>query len=135
MINHITLLVTDLAKSKQFYERALKPLGHRVVYEKPGHAVGFATKDVDGQRDFWLRQASVEQLKQANQKVSSGLHFAFSADSKQQVDDFYAASLNVGGIDNGPPGYRPHYHAGYYAAFVLDPDGNNVEAVFDEPVL
>ena len=131
MINHITLLVSRLDVSKKFYTQALQSLGYRAVVERPEHFIGFATKDVAGQRDFWLKQVAIDKAGRVEQKTSSGLHFAFTADNKQQVEDFYAAGLSGGGIDNGSPGYRPQYHAGYYAAFVLDPDGNNVEAVFE----
>jgi catechol 2,3-dioxygenase-like lactoylglutathione lyase family enzyme len=111
----VTLPVRDLARSRAFYERALQPLGVRVVQSSQGP--GFALDD----QDFWIME----------QEVAAGsVHIAFAALDRETVDAFHAAALDAGGADNGRPGLRPHYHSAYYAAFVLDPDGNNVEAVF-----
>jgi catechol 2,3-dioxygenase-like lactoylglutathione lyase family enzyme len=110
----VKLPVRDLARSRAFYERALQPLGVRVVQTSQGP--GFAL----GDQDFWIME----------QEVAAGsVHLAFAAADRETVDAFHAAGLEAGGVDNGRPGLRPHYHSGYYAAYVLDPDGNNVEAV------
>jgi catechol 2,3-dioxygenase-like lactoylglutathione lyase family enzyme len=111
----VKLPVRDLALSRAFYERALRPLGVRVAESSQGP--GFAV----GDQDFWIGEQEV---------AASSVHIAFAAPDRETVDAFHAAALEAGGVDNGGPGLRPHYHAGYYAAFVLDPDGNNVEAVF-----
>jgi len=111
----VTLPVRDIARSRAFYERALQPLGVRVVQSSQGP--GFAIDD----QDFWIMQ----------QEMAAGsVHIAFAAPDRETVDAFHAAAVAAGGVDNGRPGLRPHYHSGYYAAFVLDPDGNNVETVF-----
>ena len=115
MFDHVKLPVRDTARSRAFYERALEPLGVRVVQSSQGP--GFARDE----QDFWIME----------QEVAAGsVHIAFAAPDRETVDAFHAAALEAGGVDNGRPGLRPHYHSGYYAAFVLDPDGNNVEAVF-----
>src|SRR4051794_4533613 len=115
MIDHIGIHVTDLARSKAFYERALAPLGYALVmtWEQ------FAGFGVAGKPDFWI---GVE-------TVRDKVHVAFRAKGRAEVRAFYEAALAAGGKDNGPPGMRPHYHQDYYGAFVLDPDGHNVEAV------
>ncbi|MGH7864370.1 MAG: VOC family protein [Candidatus Binataceae bacterium] len=115
MLDHIGLKVTNLAASKRFYTAALAPLGYNVQYEGDG-ALGFGTK---GAPAFWLGQGEQHGF----------AHIAFSAKDRAAVNAFHAAALPVGGKDNGAPGVRPDYHANYYAAFVTDPDGNNVEAV------
>jgi len=119
MIDHIKLHVADPAGSKAFYEQALAPLGYTVIMEPvPGVVVGM------GQRfpDFWL----------ARSDTPTTAHVAFRAEDRETVDAFHAAALDAGARDNGAPGPRPQYHPGYYGAFVLDPDGNNVEAVFHD---
>lgn len=126
MLNHITLRVSDFEKSKLFYSKALKPLGYRLVNEDANGTAGYAIEDIEGKRDFWIKKE--ENYKPAN----SFSCLAFTATSKEMVDNFYNAAIEAGGIDNGAPGYRPKYHAGYYAAYVLDPDGYNIEAVFDD---
>ncbi len=126
MFDHITLRVGDLHKSKAFFAAVLAPLGYKMLREKADSA-GFAIEDVDGKRDFWIHVGD------ASQQPHSFSCLGFGAPSKRAVDDFYAAGLAAGGRDNGAPGYRPEYHRGYYAAFVLDPDGHNIEAVFVDP--
>lgn len=125
MINHITVRVSNLERSKDFFVRALKPLGYRLLFSKESSA-GFGIEDVDGKRDFWIK------VGEANQPIHSFSCLAFSAASKQAVEAFYAAALEAGGKDNGAPGYREKYYPGYYAAFVFDPDGHNIEAIFDD---
>jgi catechol 2,3-dioxygenase-like lactoylglutathione lyase family enzyme len=124
-LNHITLRVSDLEKSKGFFTALLKPLGYRLLVEETEYA-GYGVEDVEGKRDFWIGAGD------GNQRPHSFSCLAFSASSKEMVDEFYQAGLKAGGQDNGPPGYRTQYHPGYYAAFVLDPDGHNIEAVFND---
>jgi catechol 2,3-dioxygenase-like lactoylglutathione lyase family enzyme len=116
VIDHLKLHVADAARSKAFYEAALAPLGYKVVMEPvPGVVVGMGTRFPD----FWLAQSDAPTV----------AHVAFRAEERAAVDAFHAAALAAGGTDNGAPGPRPQYHPGYYGAFVIDPDGNNVEAV------
>jgi catechol 2,3-dioxygenase-like lactoylglutathione lyase family enzyme len=116
MFDHIGIGVSDLKASKAFFLRALAPLGVGVVMEFPD-AAGLGR----GQKpSFWLGATEGEPLP---------IHLAFAADDRKQVDAFYREALAAGGKDNGPPGLRPHYHANYYGAFVIGPDGHNVEAV------
>jgi catechol 2,3-dioxygenase-like lactoylglutathione lyase family enzyme len=115
MIDHVSLNVRDYRASRAFYEPALSALGYDVVLEFP-HAAGFGT---GGKPFFWIAQ---------REPPGSGIHVAFTCDDRATVDAFHAAGLAAGGTDNGPPGLRS-YHENYYGAFVLDPDGNNVEAV------
>ena len=124
MIDHMGIAVTDIAKSRAFYEAALGPLGMSVQMEvggdkteSGGTALGFG---VPGEKIFWIADG---------EKVGEGTHVAFKADRREQVDQFHAAGLKAGGRDNGAPGLRPHYGPNYYAAFVYDPDGANIEAV------
>lgn len=116
MIDHVKLHVTDFDRSRQFYERALEPLGYRVVMEPAAGVAGLGVKFPD----FWIAQTD---------EPVGVAHIALRADDRGAVDAFHAAALTAGGSDHGAPGLRPQYHAGYYGAFVLDPDGNNVEAV------
>ena len=116
MIDHLKLFVADPGASRRFYERALEPLGYRVLLEPAPGVVGMGAD----RPDFWLAPAD---------GPTTACHVAFGADSTQTVDAFHAAAVAAGGTDNGAPGMRP-YHPHYYGAFVLDPDGNNVEAVF-----
>lgn len=124
MIDHTGIYVHDLAASRAFYEAALAPLGYGVRVSLPD-AVGFGALQPapgdDPGGDFWLTRAT---------PMAPRSHIAFRAQSRAQVDAFHHAALQAGGRDNGPPGLRPHYHAHYYAAFVHDPDGYNIEAVF-----
>jgi catechol 2,3-dioxygenase-like lactoylglutathione lyase family enzyme len=119
MLDHIGVPVSDLTLSRTCYARALAPLGAGVVMES-NDAVGFGKA---GKPQFWIG-TSIMPL--------SPVHVAFTA-TRAEVDAFYAAAMQAGGRDNGPPGLRPHYHPSYYAAFVLDPDGHNVEAVCHAP--
>ena len=125
MLDHIGFAVTDLAVSRAFYERALAPLGITLLMEVTGDMTGGHGAHLgfgrDGNPFFWIGTG-----KQASRNV----HVALSAPDTATVDAFHAAALAAGGTDNGAPGLRPDYHPGYYGAFVLDPDGNNVEAVF-----
>lgn len=130
MLDHLCVSVSDLARSRRFYEAALKPLGYRLVSEIAG-AVGFGVAEGSGRSpdpggDFWIAEETPRPPLP---------HFAFSAASREMVDRFFAAALAAGGRDNGPPGLRPRYHEDYYAAFVLDPDGYNLEAVCHRPAV
>jgi catechol 2,3-dioxygenase-like lactoylglutathione lyase family enzyme len=117
MFDHVGLNVRDYAASRAFYEGALAPLGYHVVMDFPEwKAVGFGTGE---QPTFWISE---------REPYGTAAHVAFTCDDRAAVDAVYAAGLEAGGTDNGPPGLRD-YHPGYYAAFVHDPDGNNVEAV------
>lgn len=122
MIDHISLAVSDLSRARAFYAAALAPLGYRVVTEFEGvfalGAPGPAGADPGG--EIWVSEAPDPRP----------THIAFLAADAAQVRAFHAAGLAAGGTDNGAPGERPHYHPGYYGAFVYDPDGHNIEAVF-----
>ena len=123
MLDHIGLAVADVKRSKAFYEAALKPLGLGVVMEATAAQTGaeaHAGFGEVGKPFFWIGTGA---------KPKGGTHVAFAAETRAQVDAFFSAA----GKDNGAPGLRPHYHAAYYGAFVLDPDGNNVEAVCHRP--
>jgi catechol 2,3-dioxygenase-like lactoylglutathione lyase family enzyme len=124
MIDHFGINVRDLARSRAFYEATLAPLGYRVSKDF-GEAIGFRNaegfgKSPDPAGDFWL-------IKGPN--VTAPLHFAFSAASDDAVKAFFDAAIKAGGTSNGAPGLRPKYHDQYFAAFVIDPDGHNIEAV------
>ena len=120
MFDHIGIGVSDLKASKTFFLEALAPLGVGVVLEV-SDAVGLG----QGRKpSFWLGTAEAQ---------PAPLHLAFVAENRAQVDEFYRRALAAGGKDNGSPGLRPHYHATYYAAFVIGPDGHNVEAVCHTP--
>ncbi|MES2016293.1 MAG: VOC family protein [Pseudomonadota bacterium] len=126
MIDHTGITVSDLKKSKAFYITALAPIGYAMLMEIPASVTGYA--DVAGfgeapKPDFWLSEGS------ANKPP---IHIALRVDTRAKVDAFYRAALEAGGVDNGPPGIRAHYHPHYYGAFVLDPDGHNIEAVCHE---
>jgi catechol 2,3-dioxygenase-like lactoylglutathione lyase family enzyme len=128
MIDHIGMPVGDIARATEFYLKALKPLGIGIVKQVSaeqtgaGAAVGFGA---DMKPFFWIGEAPTA--------GDSHVHVAFVANSRADVDAFYQAALTAGGKDNGAPGLRPHYHANYYGAFVLDPYGNNIEAVCHAP--
>jgi catechol 2,3-dioxygenase-like lactoylglutathione lyase family enzyme len=129
MLDHLDIFVSDLAKSRAFYAAALAPLGFAIIEEDAayggvslGVAAGFG-RSANPAGDLWLRAAAPSMPRP---------HFAFTAASREAVDAFHAAALAAGGRDNGRPGLRP-YSPGYYAAFVFDPDGYNIEAVCHEP--
>jgi catechol 2,3-dioxygenase-like lactoylglutathione lyase family enzyme len=126
MIDHITFGVTDFARSTAFYDRAFAPLGVRRLFDVPKeHSGGVeATGYGDDRPWFWLVEQDATRGK---------LHVALTAPSRADVDAFHAAALAAGGRDNGAPGLRPYYHPDYYGAFVLDPDGHNIEAVCRTP--
>jgi catechol 2,3-dioxygenase-like lactoylglutathione lyase family enzyme len=120
MIDHVTANVANLERARRFYEQALEPLRYSVQMQFDG-AIGFGTGE--GIPDFWLGSSSNR----------GATHVAFSARNRATVDAFFQAALAAGATDNGAPGLRPHYHETYYAAFVHDPDGNNIEAVCHRP--
>jgi len=122
MIDHTTFAVSSLERSKVFYAQLLAPLGITLLLEvKPEQSGSRAFAGFGADRPFfWIGDGG---------QPVSGVHVAFRAESRAAVDAFYAAGLAAGGRDNGAPGVRPHYHPNYYGAFVLDPDGNNIEAV------
>jgi catechol 2,3-dioxygenase-like lactoylglutathione lyase family enzyme len=126
MFDHIGFAVTDLARSKAFYHRALAPLGISILREATAEQTGGNAHVAfgAGRPFFWIG---------TGRPLTGRLHVAFAADDRASVDAFHRAALAAGGTDNGPPGLRPHYHANYYGAFVLDPDGHNVEAVCRAP--
>jgi catechol 2,3-dioxygenase-like lactoylglutathione lyase family enzyme len=120
MFDHVVFGASDYAVSKAFFLEALAPLGVHAVLEGP---LGIEMS-ADDKVSLCIFQA---------QDKPARLHLAFKAETRQQVEDFYLAALNAGGKDNGAPGLRPRYHAHYYAAFVIGPDGHNVEAVCHVP--
>lgn len=127
MIDHTGLAVSDPIKSRRFYEQALAPLGYEVLMEVPREFTGGAVVlglGVAPKPDFWIKQGTPQ---------SPRLHVAFRANNRAVVDAFYRAAIVAGRTDNGPPGIRPHYHPNYYGAFVLDPDGHNIEACCHDP--
>jgi catechol 2,3-dioxygenase-like lactoylglutathione lyase family enzyme len=125
MVDHLGIRVGDYAASRRFYDAALAPLGAGPVMEVPAEAgvrgVGYGRA---GKPAFWIGEGGPN---------AAGTHIAFAAADRASVDAFYAAALAAGGRDNGAPGLRPQYHPNYYAAFVFDPDGINVEAVCHAP--
>jgi catechol 2,3-dioxygenase-like lactoylglutathione lyase family enzyme len=125
ILDHIGINVTDYGRSKAFYEKALAPLGVTAVMEY-GKACGFGR---DGKPDFWMGEGVTRFQTEDQLRPITPVHVAFVARSRAEVDAFHAAAIAAGGRDHGLPGPRPEYHPGYYGAFVLDPDGHNVEAV------
>lgn len=123
MIDHVGIIVTNWDKSKAFYDAAFAPLGVTLLQLVPEQFTGGLKVGGYGRTkpDFWLTEGP---------EAGPGRHYAFAADGQAEVDGFHAAALANGGADNGAPGLRPQYHDKYYAAFVIDPDGNNVEVVF-----
>jgi catechol 2,3-dioxygenase-like lactoylglutathione lyase family enzyme len=119
VIDHVTVGVSDLCRSREFYRRALVPLGFAEISSSPLDA---------GEIEFGLEDAADFAISTAY-CTGAPVHVAFAADRREQVDAFYAAAIAAGGRDNGAPGPRPEYSEGYYGAFVLDPDGHNIEAV------
>jgi len=127
MLDHIGLTVANFAEAKAFYLKALAPLGLGIVMEVTKEQTGgdeHAGFGHDNKPFFWIGTGD---------KPKGGLHVAFAAGSRTQVNEFYAAAMAAGARDNGKPGVRPHYHPNYYAAFVIDKDGNNIEAVCHAP--
>ncbi|MFZ6643367.1 VOC family protein [Undibacterium sp. TC4M20W] len=122
MFDHVKFGVSDFTASKTFFLKALEPLGVKVIAE--------------GMPSYGVELCAIDEvslcLYQTDEKPAH-LHLAFKADSRQQVEDFYRAALEAGGKDNGPPGLRSQYQGRYYAAFVIGPDGHNIEAVYHEP--
>lgn len=116
MFDHVVLNVSDTKASKSFYGGALAPLGMGVVVDERG-SVAFGP---EGRPMFWIARRD---------PVSGGTHVAFHCEDRATVDAFFSAAMAAGGTDNGAPGIREAYHPNYYGAFVLDPDGNNIEAV------
>lgn len=120
MIDHIGIEVSDYEIAKQFYIKALAPLGYKLLMEVSGFA-GFGSEQNAGPiAIFWMHQGN---------NPSQKIHIAFTAKNRKIVDEFYHTAIRAGGRDNGKPGIREIYHPNYYGAFVLDPDGNNIEAV------
>ncbi len=126
MLDHVGILVADWNKAKAFYDAAFAPLGITLINEVPVEFTGGVKVGGYGASspDFWLTEAA---------ETGPGRHYAFAARSRAEVDAFYASAMAAGGTDNGAPGLRPHYHENYYGAFVVDPDGNNIEAVCHAP--
>jgi catechol 2,3-dioxygenase-like lactoylglutathione lyase family enzyme len=127
VIDHTGLQVSDPKKSRDFYDQALAPLGYKLMMEIPKEytegkvVLGYG---IPPKADFWMNEGTPN---------APRIHIAFRADNHKQVDEFYKAALAAGGKDNGGPGPRLHYHKDYYGAFVLDPDGHNIEAVCHTP--
>ena len=126
MIDHVGILVADWNKAKAFYDAAFAPLGISLLNEIPVEFTGGVKVGGYGAAapDFWLTEAS---------ETGPGRHYAFRTQTRAEADAFYAAAMANGGVDNGAPGLRPHYSETYYAAFVIDPDGNNIEVVCHAP--
>jgi catechol 2,3-dioxygenase-like lactoylglutathione lyase family enzyme len=120
MIDHVAFYVSDLDRSRRFYEQALEPLRYKVVF------------DIEGFVGFGPETGPKFAVRTGKEPSKSG-HVAFLADDRATVDAFHAAALAAGGTSNGEPGLREHYHPTYYGAYVADPDGNNVEAVCHKP--
>jgi catechol 2,3-dioxygenase-like lactoylglutathione lyase family enzyme len=121
VLDHVTIGVTDIERSKAFYDQALQALGIIRLYAEGTLAAGYGIRP---KAFFWIGERSTPQ---------TGAHIAFAAGDRAAVDRFYEDAIKAGGRDNGPPGIRPHYHANYYGAFILDPDGHNIEAVCHMP--
>jgi catechol 2,3-dioxygenase-like lactoylglutathione lyase family enzyme len=128
MIDHIGFAISDYEESKAFYTKALAPLGYVLIMEVAAEgnpsgapAAGFGE---GGKPDFWIGGEG---------KLEKPVHVAILAKDRASVDAFHRAALAAGGKDNGKPGLRPHYHPNYYAAFAIDPDGHNIEAVCHTP--
>ena len=124
MIDHIGIGVADFARAKRFYAAALAPIGYAIVMEVPASVTGGADATgfgEEGKPDFWIGSEK--------ERTTPPAHIAFRVTDRKTVDAFYAAALAAGGKDNGAPGLRTHYHENYYAAFVRDPEGHNMEVV------
>ena len=123
MIDHVSIGVRNVAASKRFYDAVLQPLGYKCLSDS-AESLGYGAKA----SALWLNATD----RPVPPDSRSGLHFCFSAPSRKSVEAFHAAGLQSGGRDNGPPGLRADYGAGYYAAFLIDPDGYRIEAYFAE---
>ena len=127
MFDHVGVSVANYKRSKTFYSKALAPLGFSLVLEVSSErsggksSAGFGT---EGKPRFWIGEGAADK---------GALHIAFKAKTRKAVEEFYEAAIKAGGKDNGTPGLRPHYHENYYGAFVVDPDGHNIEAVCHLP--
>lgn len=121
MLSHMTLRVSDIDTTREFYKKTLAPLGYSLEFDKNFDGVQVIGFSKEGVLDTWFT---------TNTPVSGPSHFAYKANSKEEVDAFHKVGLEAGGKDNGKPGLRPEYAENYYGAFILDPDGNNIEAVF-----
>jgi catechol 2,3-dioxygenase-like lactoylglutathione lyase family enzyme len=121
MLDHVTIGVSDIERSKNFYDRALRPLGITRLYAEGERFAGYGG---GSKAFFWIGWRDSPQ---------TGAHIAFTAPDRAAVDRFHDEAMAAGGIDNGPPGLRLNYHPTYYGAFVLDPDGHNIEAVCHTP--
>ncbi|WP_343520234.1 VOC family protein [Sphingomonas sp.] len=124
MIDHLGIPVKDIAASRRFYEAALAPLGYKVMGEETNGL---------GNNVVLMGAEEIDFVIADGEPVTDGTHFAFRVETRAEVDAFHAAALAAGGKDNGAPGIRENYHPNYYAAFVIDPDGMNVEAVCHKP--
>jgi catechol 2,3-dioxygenase-like lactoylglutathione lyase family enzyme len=122
MLDHVTIGVSDLERGKAFYDKALAVIGISRLYAE---GAGFAGYGAGKKAFFWIGQREGQQ---------TGVHVAFACPTRADVNRFHEAALSAGGVDNGAPGLRPHYNQHYYGAFVLDPDGHNIEAVCRLPV-
>jgi catechol 2,3-dioxygenase-like lactoylglutathione lyase family enzyme len=133
MLDHVGFKVSDYERSKAFYLRALAPLGHGLVKEVTPQMTGTDSRHAgfgsNQKPAFWIGWDNGDTAG----VTRGGLHIALAAESRAAVDAFHAAALAAGGVDNGAPGLRPQYHQNYYGAFVLDPDGHNIEAVCHSP--
>ena len=125
ILDHVSITVSDYERSKRFYAAALAPLGVRMIMEF-GSACGFGRRE---KPDFWIGDGPATYQQPAQLARITPVHVAFAVGSRADVDAFWAAATAAGGRDFGRPGVRPEYHPTYYGAFVLDPDGHNVEAV------
>jgi len=126
-IDHMSLSVEDFARAKDFYGKALAPLGWTLIMEVPAELTGTvdgAGFGVGGKPFFWLAGGG---------RQTPHAHIAFGCETRAEVDAFYKAAMAAGGKDNGPPGIREMYHPNYYGAFVWDPEGHNIEAVCHAP--
>jgi catechol 2,3-dioxygenase-like lactoylglutathione lyase family enzyme len=125
-IDHITLAVSDYKRSRAFYEKALAPLGIKALMDF-GEACGFGREN---KPDFWIGKGPASFQTPEHLRIITPTHIAFVAKTREEVQAFHRAALEAGGKDFGAPGVRAHYHPNYYGAFVLDPDGHDIEAVF-----
>jgi len=121
MLDHCGINVSNYQRSRDFYRKTLEPLGYELIYEFGEQAAGFGR---DNNPDFWIKCES---------PVTTRAHIAIRSDSRKTVDQFHSDALAAGGSDNGGPGLRKDYSPTYYAAFIFDPDGNNIEAVCHLP--